>query len=93
MHIQLTLAEKRERGLKEIFYFYAKQQFFIGKKPTFQQIESTVNTMYLGSFMRFCKDFQFPLPVSILRGIFKKKADLSRDMRYEGFLVYIYIYI
>ena len=64
---QLTLHEKWERGIKEIFYSYAKQQYLIGNKPTFDQIDGTMKTIYLGSYMKFCKDFVIPLKLTVFK--------------------------
>ena len=61
----MTLEERRDKAIKEIFYFYAKQQYMVGNKPTFDQIEGTINTIYIGSFLKFCKDFSIPLKLSV----------------------------
>ena len=62
---EMTLEERWVAGIKEIFYFYAQQHNMVGKKPTFDQMETTKNIMYIGSYMKFTKDFAIPLNLSV----------------------------
>ena len=82
---QQPLAE--EKKLKDIFSFYCKQQFLVGNKPTFDQLNSVLTNMNLGEYIRFCKDFNIDLPLSKLKEIFKKTAHLRRRLDYEHFKI------
>ena len=76
-----------EKSLKEIFSFYCKQQFFIGEKPTFEQMSDVLKNMNLGEFMKLCKDFNIDLPFLKIKEIFKKTARLSKELDWERFKV------
>lgn len=80
---------EREKGLKEIFYFYTRQQIMLGNNPTFEEIINEVHTLNIGEFMKFAKDFKVPLPISSLRDLYKKSAYLSREMKWEHFQLFI----
>jgi hypothetical protein len=49
---------KRMKVLKEIFDFYGKQTNLLGKNPTFDQINSNLQSLNLGEFLKFCADFE-----------------------------------
>ena len=83
----MTIEEKREKGLKEIFAFYTRAQMLIGKKPTFEQIEKELNLLSLGKFTKFARDFEIQLPISLLTDMFKKVAVRGRELPYEKFRV------
>jgi hypothetical protein len=50
--------DKCVAGLHQIFQFYSKQQFLLGKAPTFDVIKSNKEVLTIGKFIRFCKDFR-----------------------------------
>ncbi len=57
----------------------------VGKKPTFEEIEKEINNMNLGEFMRFCLDFQMPLPKEKIMEIFKRISPNHREITYDKF--------
>mmetsp|Transcript_12864 Transcript_12864/g.12766 ORF Transcript_12864/g.12766 Transcript_12864/m.12766 type:complete len:192 (+) Transcript_12864:508-1083(+) len=91
---QSSLLEKREKCLKGIFDFYSRQQLLIGKKATFEEIESKINTLLIGEFLKFCLDFKVPLRKPKLLEIFKKESETHKSIDYAKFkdvLVQIFI--
>jgi hypothetical protein len=82
-------------GITQIFKFYSKQQFLIGKTPTFDSIKSNTEVLTLGKFIQFCKDFQILKEDSkektkimsvFLRQVFIQTAEFSRNMAENHFL-------
>ena len=57
----LGTPEKRLRALKEIFRFYNRQRAFAHPVRTFEAVDAEINTMNLGFFMKFSKDFEIPI--------------------------------
>jgi len=76
---------ENEKGLKEIFEFYCKQQLLIGKKATFEQLNTVLSNMNLGEFMKFCKDFNINLPSTKIKEVFKKTARMARELDFDLF--------
>lgn len=56
-----SLEIHRDKGLREIFSFYARQHMMIGKRATFEMIEHQISVLSMGEYMIFCKDFDIPL--------------------------------
>lgn len=56
----MDINELRRRGLQEIFGFYCRQHIPQGRK--FEELEEAMTQIDLGEFMKFCKDFEIPLP-------------------------------
>eukprot|EP01022_Parablepharisma_sp_SALTPOND_P031201 TRINITY_DN788_c0_g1_i3.p1 TRINITY_DN788_c0_g1~~TRINITY_DN788_c0_g1_i3.p1 ORF type:complete len:397 (-),score=31.55 TRINITY_DN788_c0_g1_i3:1670-2746(-) len=83
----VVLNKKHLNGLKEIFYFYCRQQYHLGKTPTFEVINHELNIMTLGTFVKFCIDFAIPLKTERVRAIFKKHSKFGRDLTWDSFLV------
>ncbi len=83
----MSAGEKREKGLKEIFEFYCRQQTMLGKKPTFEQLEKVLQHMNLAEFMSFCKDFRVPIKSAKAQELFKRHAKLSKELDHEYFMV------
>ncbi len=83
----VAVAKKSDQNqaLKEIFEFYCKQQLLIGRKATFEQLNSALTNMNMGEFMRFCKDFAVPLPTEKQRELFKKTAKLGKALDWSSF--------
>lgn len=50
-----TVSKERnqEKGIKEIFNFYARQHMMIGKKATFEMIEHNISVLNMGEFIAF----------------------------------------
>lgn len=81
-------------GIAHIFKFYSKQQFLIGKTPTFESIKSNTEVLNMGKFIQFCKDFQILTQDSkektmtqFLRQVFIQTAEFSRSMSENHFLL------
>ncbi len=87
-HTQEREEPAREKGLREIFAFYCRQQLLIGKKATFEQLESVLTNMNLGEFMKLCKDFAIPISATKIKELFKKTAKLSKELDWSCFTVY-----
>ncbi len=85
----LNVEQLRDNGLKEIFYFYCKQQYMPGRKPTFDQLYTFSCNMTIGEFMKFCKDFRVPLKASKIKELFKRYAKLSKELDFDCFLVLV----
>jgi len=83
-------------GLHEIFSYYAKQQSMLGKTPTFDDILKNLETLTLGKFLRFCRDFEFMDAHSLpdkkvltkeqVQKIFLKNSVLQKEMTETHFL-------
>jgi hypothetical protein len=69
----LTLEELRQRGLRELFEFYAKQHLPEGLE--FGDILDKKEVIDLGEFSIFARDFKIKLPKKKLIEIFKKTSD------------------
>ena len=88
---------EEEKGLKDIFKFYAAQHSNTGRTPTFEAITESAEKVDLGSFLHFCKDFGLYRPGDASRQlrslqkdelttVYKKLTPVARKMAYEGFL-------
>ena len=80
-----TLEERRAKGLREIFGYYAKSQMLIGRKATFEQIQHEISNLNLGEYMKFCKDFKIPCNKVKIAEVFKKIAKNSKELFFEDF--------
>lgn len=88
--------EKCIIGIKEIFKHYSKQQFMTGKNPTFEKIQKNLETLNLGKFTKFCKDFEiFSGPRTekntqnkkkIIQKVFEKNSDFNKEMHEYQFI-------
>lgn len=78
------LAEKRKRGLMEIFHFYTRQH--IPQNRQFDDLKEIMTEIDLGEFMIICKDFQVPLSKAKLTEIFKKSSLNNKSHKFEQFL-------
>jgi hypothetical protein len=83
----MSIAEKREIALKEIFYFYSRQHTFVGHKSTFDSIKDKFDHLNLSEFMKFCNEFRILVNKNRKIEIFKKTANLSKEMNFEEFKV------
>lgn len=52
-----SFEERCRHGLHEIFGFYCKQLRLLGNTPTFESIERNNETLNLGKFFKFLRDF------------------------------------
>jgi hypothetical protein len=82
---QPTREERIAEGVKEIFEFYCRQQFNVGRTPTFELIDKTIKRLNLGEFTKFCKNFAIPVPIPKLQELFKKHAYLGRELQLADF--------
>ncbi|CDW84163.1 UNKNOWN [Stylonychia lemnae] len=76
------LEKVREKGLQEIFKFYAIQSVQLSKCPTFDSQQQDQNRLNMQYFLKFCSDFQLPYDKNLWTDIFKKKvfrSDLILD--------------
>ena len=67
--MKLTTDEFREQAIFEIFSFYSRQH--IKRGIQFDQHEEQ-QRLDKGELCAFCKDFQFSIPKSTIKGIFQK---------------------
>ena len=81
-----TKEEFRKNNLLEIFYFYTKQHSFIGQTPTFEEILKSEEHLDLAEFGKFCVDFKILMKSQKIAEIFKKNANKSKEMNFEGFV-------
>lgn len=92
-----AVAAEEEKGLQEVFKFYATQHSITGVSPTFQAITESNACVDMGSFLHFCADFGLfqpksaPSPLRSLRkdqlqSIYKTMTPVSRKMQFPGFL-------
>ena len=88
--------EQSHLGISLIFNHYVKQQFLLGKAPTFDLIQKNMEVLNQAKFIKFCKDFEIitdnPNGVNIkqskkLSKIFKKFSDFNKDMHEHQFLL------
>ena len=90
-----NLEEKSKIGLSEVFKYYSRQQFLLGKNPTFDNIQKNLEVLTLGKFTKFCKDFgvissnktdrDSKKRGKSLKIIFKHNSDFNRDMHEHQF--------
>ena len=90
-----TFEESAQAGITEIFNYYSKQQFLLGKSPTFEAINKNLEILTLSKFLYFCKDFGLiqsksqsnknRTKISQVHDIFKKNSDFVRDMHLYQF--------
>ena len=81
--VDSAIVDAREKGLREIFCFYALQHIPTGQD--FDQIKEKRGLIDLGEFLMFCKDFQIPIfkrgsttkfDKKVLIEIFRKTSDM-----------------
>jgi hypothetical protein len=82
-------------GLSEIFRHYSKQQFLIGKNPTFDYIQKNLEVLNMAKFLKFCKDFDIiqgnpndreqRKKVKIVQKVYKSQSDFNKDMHEHQF--------
>jgi hypothetical protein len=90
-----NIIEKSRQGLCEIFSHYAKQQFLLGKNPTFDLIQKNLQVLNQAKFLKFCKDFEIAQinpterqerkRVKKVAELFKKHSDFNKDMHEHQF--------
>lgn len=87
--------EKCQKGLFEIFSHYSKQQFLLGKNPTFDYIQKNLKVLTLAKFLKFCKDFEIikekdsQKNIDWVRKVFKSHSDFNKEMYEHHFLASI----
>ena len=86
---------EEEKGLKDVFKFYATQHNVAGVSPTFQAITESNACMDLGSFLHFCTDFHLYQPKSPqiyslrkpqIQQIYKTVTPVARKMQFQMFI-------
>ncbi|CAG9310652.1 unnamed protein product [Blepharisma stoltei] len=90
------LIERFKSGIHEVFNFYACQQNLLGLHQNFELIKKNSETLNLGKFTIFCKDFSIldisknpnkkSLPKKAIKQIFIKNAINHREMNEEVFI-------
>ena len=90
-HKTLDESNDIEMNLKEIFYFYCRQQCTLSKKHTFDEMSRNASYMTMGEFIIFCKDFNIPLKSSKVKELFKRQVRESKQVDFNVFLVSINI--
>ena len=82
-------------GLHHIFNYYSKQQFLLGKTPTFDKIKSNTEILTIGKFIRFAKDFRIIKEenkqdtkrlLKMVQKVFISSADCGRYMHEHHFI-------
>lgn len=82
--VSTSIEDRRIRGLREIFGFYAQQHLPEGLE--FGDILNKQNILDLGEFLIFSKDFQLPLNKKKIIEIFKKTSSLRQlPVNFEEF--------
>jgi len=82
--VTTTIEDRRIRGLREIFGFYAQQHLPQGLE--FGAIQNKKNILDLGEFLIFTKDFQVPLNKKKIIEVFKKTSSLRQlPVNFEEF--------
>ena len=51
----------------------------------FEELQACMEEIDLGEFMKFCKDFQIPLPKAKQQEIFKKSSASHKPLKIEQF--------
>jgi len=60
-----ALQEKRKKGLQEIFKFYTKQRALAHVRKTFDTVQNELESMCLGYYLKFLKDFEISLEMKV----------------------------
>ncbi|EAS03072.3 alpha/beta fold hydrolase (macronuclear) [Tetrahymena thermophila SB210] len=84
----LSKEEKRDKNLHVVYKFYCKQTYVSGKYATFDRVQQETNTMSMGKFFLFVRDFGIVnknLKKNKLVEIFKKNSSNSKDLTFEEF--------
>ena len=88
--------EHSHQGISLIFNHYVKQQFLLGKNPTFDLIQRNMEVLNQAKFIKFCKDFEIISETANginlkqskkLSKIFKKFSDFNKDMHEHQFVL------
>ena len=88
--LTLSMENKMENSLKEIFYFYANQHFAMAHSPTFDEIAFAKVHMDIAEFSKFFKEFEIKIPKEQLVELFKKNTKNKRDMTFDEFKTCLY---
>ena len=78
--------DKHMKGLKEIFYFYAKQRVQASGKKTFEQLNEEQNQLYLGYFSKILKDFHIKIESHKLKALFGRVAIAGKYLDFPLFV-------
>lgn len=87
--------ESAQSAISEIFSFYSKQQFLLGRFPTFEEINKNLEILTLSKYLMFCKDFELfqnssnpktsGTSLQVFQEIFKRHSDYVREMHLYQF--------
>lgn len=90
-----NIEENAQYAISEIFAFYSKQQFLLGRFPTFEEIHKNLEILTLSKYLMFCKDFELiqhssnpktsGTSLQVFQEIFKKHSDYVREMHLYQF--------
>ena len=84
---RITNDEQKMNALKEIFTFYARQHVQNSKNKTFDLMKSELESIDLGEFIKFAKDFEICLKKENYVEIFKRTAENRHEMTFFEFKV------
>ena len=95
MNFVNNFLDKSKEGLSEIFKHYSKQQFLIGKSPTFDNIQKNLEILTFGKFIKFSKDFKIVDKTKkdkkskkifkFIEKVFKENSDFNKEMHEHQF--------
>ena len=90
-----NIEENAQSAISEIFLFYSKQQFLLGRFPTFEEINKNLEILTLSKYLMFCKDFELfqnssnpktsETSLQVFQEIFKRHSDYVREMHLYQF--------
>eukprot|EP00831_Metopus_contortus_P056936 TRINITY_DN4928_c0_g1_i1.p1 TRINITY_DN4928_c0_g1~~TRINITY_DN4928_c0_g1_i1.p1 ORF type:complete len:761 (-),score=157.68 TRINITY_DN4928_c0_g1_i1:122-2404(-) len=78
--------ERHLKALDEIFHFYTKQYAAANVKKTFEIVQSESDSMNLGYFNKFLKDFKIELSREKIKELFVKTSVTNKSLTFEQFL-------
>ena len=84
--IELIKDKKRIKSLQEIFSFYTSQRKLLGKSPTFDSIQNTINNIDVSEFLKFCKEFKISLNRTFLIQIFQSTSHKTKQINFDSFI-------
>mmetsp|Transcript_33504 Transcript_33504/g.51466 ORF Transcript_33504/g.51466 Transcript_33504/m.51466 type:complete len:198 (+) Transcript_33504:324-917(+) len=87
-HDMYYVSRKQHKNLEKIFNLYAQQHMPTKiPKQTFDEIEKFNKKWLIGDFLKFCKDFQIPLPKIDQKEVFRRKVIRpNKSLTFEHFL-------
>jgi len=75
----------KKKALDEIFHYYTKQYVISTPKKTFEGLNTELNRMELGFFLKLLKDFRIPIETRRAKEIFVKGTVDGRNIEINCF--------